>query len=437
MTAPRATTLTRWLPALAAVVALLPLLWFAKDLRDLFWFGDEWDQLDQISKMGFWRWTLWCFGENFAPVLKLSWGGLAAASGGSYFFMVAAVWVVHAVCVLLLGRWLLRAGFSAFAAAVVLAGFALSYSNLETLGWTIQLITIQGVLFFVAAANWHEARNPGNLWSASSVLLFALLVTLSTFSFVRGALTGGSLAVATVVPLLVSRGSRPSWRSRIPVLAACLIPAAISVAVIMIFAPGNHHHVAGSGLKAPALFAAAYFLLNPLFKLATDGDLWTTGQFVACAAVKIAVLVFGWLKATPSQRRLLLTVLVFDLGNAALMGIGRYNEPVVTATSSRYQYFGLLCTLPFLAIALEALLHPLAFAPRWRAAAASIVLLLLTYAVTWGWRRDVPSWVDNRGRETRNLVFRDPHPPAEGAIPGIPFLTTARAKEIAAQYHLH
>lgn len=428
---------TRWLPAFAAVLSLLPLVWWAKDLRDMFWFGDEWDQLDQIAKVGFWPWTTSCFGENFAPLFKLSWGGLALASGGSYFFLLCAVWCVHALCVFVLGRWLLRAGFSAFATATVLLLFGLAYSNIETLVWSIQLITIQGILFFVAAAYWHEIHDPENRWSAGSIAVFALLVVLSTFSFVRGALTGATLAVATVAPLLLRREARAAWRSKLPIIATCLISAAISIAVIMTYATGNHQHLTASGLSAPTKFALSYFLLNPLFKLATDGDLWTVAQFAACAMIKVAVLAFGWLKATHSQRRLLLTVLVFDLGNTVLLGIGRYNEPLVTATSSRYQYFSLLSTLPFLAVVLETTLRSLARAPRWRAALAALLLVLLAYSATWGWQRDIPGWVESRGRVTRDVVFTAPDPPAEGAIPGIPFLTTRQAKEIVERYHLH
>jgi hypothetical protein len=292
MTAPRATTLTRWLPVLAAVLSLFPLVWWAKDLRDLFWFGDEWDQLDQISSAGFWNWTLSCFGENFAPLFKLSWGGLALASGGSYFFVLCAVWCVHALCVFVLGRWLLRAGFSAFGTAAVLVVFGLAYSNIETLAWTIQLITIQGILFFMAAAYWHEAHDPQNRWTFSSIAVFALLVVLSTFSFVRGVLTGCTLAFTTVAALLARPKPDRKWRASLAVLAACLIPAAVFMTVMIRYAPGNHQHLAGAGLRQPAVFGLSYFLLGPVYKLAADG-MWTTGQFVACATVKLAVLAFG------------------------------------------------------------------------------------------------------------------------------------------------
>ena len=52
-----------------------------------------------------------------------------------------------------------------------------------------------------------------------------------------------------------------------------------------------------------------------------------------------------------------------------------------------------------------------------------------------GWRSAKPPriWVCS---ETA-ILLRDPAPPAEGAVPGIPFLSTARAKELIVAYHLH
>ena len=43
---------------LLAALTFAPLGWCGRDFGDLFWFGDEWDQLDQISRHGFWTWTI-------------------------------------------------------------------------------------------------------------------------------------------------------------------------------------------------------------------------------------------------------------------------------------------------------------------------------------------------------------------------------------------
>lgn len=423
-----------WLPWLAAAAAFAPLAWCWTDFRALFWFGDEWDQLDLISQLGFGRWVLGCFGENFAPAFKTTWGGLALASGGSYFVMIVGVWCVHAACVFLLGRWMLRAGFGILGTAVTLAVFGLAASNIEALGWTIQLITIQGIVFYLAAAQWHHTRESAGRWTLAGLAGLFLLVSLSTFSFVRGALSGGSLAIATLAPVLFRRDSR--LKPRLLVAALCLVPAIVSVVVIMKFAPGNHQHLASVHWSVPTLYAASYFLLNPFYKLVADG-MWTPLGLAGFGLFKVVVLLLGWSKAAPVQRRLLLPLIAFDVGNALLMGVGRYNEPIITATSSRYQYISLLCTLPFLAVVLEWLWTRVPSIGSFRPAVATVLLGAVTLTAVWTWPRDMRFWAEYRGRNTRRVLFEDPNPPAEGAIPGIPFLKTSRARELVTRYHLH
>ncbi|HVU35375.1 MAG TPA: hypothetical protein VHE61_18200 [Opitutaceae bacterium] len=422
-----------WLPWSLALVSFLPLLWCRHDFQGMFWFGDEWDQLDQISRQGFWHWSFRCFGENFAPVLKMTWGALALGSHGSYLGVLVAVWCVHACCIILLGFWMRASGFGSLATAFVLLGFGLAVTNVETLGWSIQLITVQGMAFFLGAAWWHHARERDGDWTPGALILFALLLVLSTFSFVRGPLAGVALAGATILFPSQGRGRRSA---RWLVTAVCLIPAAISVAVVMTIAPGNQHHPFAAGIREPALFAASYYLLNPAYKFVTESA-WTTPTLLLCGAGKIAVLACGWRAASSSQRRLLLPLFVFDFGNAVLMGIGRYNEPLITATSSRYQYISLICTLPFFGVLLETVLHAIPASTIVRRVSAALALAVATWVAMHNWPSVMSGWAEYRGRNTRYTVFQDPNPAPEGAIPGIPFLQTRRAKELVAQYHLH
>lgn len=428
--APRLRSAIPWLGGAAAFV---PLLWCWHDFRALFWFGDEWDQLDQISRVGFWKWTIGAFGENFAPALKLTWGGVALATHGSYLALVIGVWAAHAACVVVLGRWLRQTGFTAASMAIVLAGFGLAATNIETLGWTIQLLTVQGMLFFVAAAQWQQHRDTTG-WSTRAYALFSGLILISTFSFARGALVGIVLSLAALAPI---RGTAPSARrSRVFVALIGFMAAAIAIGLVMTLAGGNQHHLAAAGIRAPAAYAAAYLSLNPFYDFTGLND-WSGHTAVLFGAMKLGILGLGWATASPTQRRLLWPLLLFDLGNAALLGIGRYHTGLGTVTSSRYQYISLLCTLPFVGAAFDGLLRRFSRTPSWAATIGVAGLIATILVAVSPWPGAMRDWADGRGRNTRHLIFVASAPPAEGAVPGIPNLPTQRARELAKRFTLH
>ena len=85
----------------------------------LYWFGDEFDLIDQIVRLGFWRCVWLAFAENFVPLFKVLWGGSVVLFRGSYAVMIALVWLTHALNVGLLGRVMRTCGMRW--ASVVLA----------------------------------------------------------------------------------------------------------------------------------------------------------------------------------------------------------------------------------------------------------------------------------------------------------------------------
>lgn len=416
----------------AGVLALLPFLIWHRQFAALFWFGDEWDLLDQIERLGLWRWTWIVFAENFVPVFKLLWGGAARLSGGGYFSMLLLLWLTHAANTVLLGRLLRRAGFGWFATGLTQLVFALTPANLETLGWSVQWSAVLATTFLLLALDtlpqWLAAapnRLPlGRLiaWSAGSA-----------FSFSRGVLTGAVLALAWLWPATDGTAAIP-WRRRLGVAALCLLPGVIAAALIVAFASGNHQHPGGDRLWSAGVYGLWYFCLNPLYRL-LEMDSWGPRTVGLLGVAKLVLVAWSLWRSQGRVRLLLVLLLAFDLGNSALLGLGRYHTGLETTISSRYQYGALLAVLPFLGLWLESL------GRRWperaRPYVAGLLLLILTGLVVRRWPAEIAAFADQRGTATRQLLFHEAHPPASGAVPGIPSLSTDRAKELIRRFHLH
>ncbi len=421
---------------LFGALALAPLVWCHAQFAELFWFGDDWDLLDEIARFGFWNWLWMMFTENFVPLFKLAWGGMVFAGGGSYFAMLVALWLTHALNVVLLGKLLRAEGFGWAATALVLAVFGLSWTNIETLGWSVQWSPVLAVTFLLAAANWHarhEASTRAWSWRVHGIL--AALVAASALSFSRGVVTGAALAAVSFVPIAAG-----PWRgrSRLLTAAVCLLPCAVVAALIYAFADGNHHdNTDGRELVGMARYALYYLGLNPLHRL-LELESVEPSHAAYFGAVKLMLVVWCLRHSAGRVRRLLLLVLVLDLCNAALLGFGRYTTGIAAAVSSRYQYYSLLCTLPFVGYAFEAALDRWLGVRRiWRTALATLLALAVTGFVARTWSTYTAQWAIARGTYTRELLFENPDPPRLRAIPGGSTMTTRRAKKLIEIYHLH
>jgi hypothetical protein len=151
---PRAETTpaaVRWLPAACALAALVPFVACAAEFHKLFWFGDEWDQLKELHRSGAWSYLTSTFAENFVPLFKAMWLSLILAGRGSYFIVLSAVWLTHALNVLLLGMILRRVDLRASGIAIALVWVGLPASNIETLGWTVQWSAVLALSFYLFA----------------------------------------------------------------------------------------------------------------------------------------------------------------------------------------------------------------------------------------------------------------------------------------------
>lgn len=422
------------LPSLLGLTALMPFLIWQGEFRKLFWFGDGYFLLDQLAAMGFQDWTLKVFAENFVPIFKLLWGGGVLLFDGSYQAMLWLLWLTHALNCAVFARWLQRAGFSRTTSAISTGIFALAPTNLETLGWSVQWSAVLATSFMLIALWWFEKnRHLSARWSWKQVLPLIMLSTASACSFSRGVLTGGVLAACFLLPVLASR----RWSAlpiRMPAAMLCLAPAIGVALVIMSAASGNHQHLEGHWI-AVMQFAASYFFLNPFYAPLADGPV-PPALLLLFGGIKMGVIIGGLRCAQGRIRHILWLLLIYDLGNALLLGVGRYHTGFLAAMSSRYQYSSLLATMPFVALLLECALH-LITAPNLRRKALIAITTCFTLICLAGWSRELSSFTSWRGSELRELMQAPATSDPEVRVPGLEYMHIERAKALQRAFNLH
>lgn len=428
------TPLQRALPWLAGLTALAPFLIWHREFRELFWFADDLFLLDQLAGMGLREWTTRVFAENFVPLFKLLWGGAVVACGGSYAAMLWLMWLTHALNTFLLGRLLLRAGFPWLACLLTQLVFALTPANLETLGWSVQWSAILAVTFLLLALGWYEQhRDDTRVLSWRRHLPLFLFAAASACSFSRGVLTGAVLAVGLLLPALAARDWRDATR-RLPGVLLCLLPALAVAGVIMLHSSGNHQQLSGHGGEV-LQFGAGYFLLNPGHAL-LGGTSLPPAMLLLLATTKIGVIAAALYVSRGRVRHLLLLLLAYDLGNAMLIGIGRYHTGFLASLSSRYQYSSLLATLPFAALLLATAVARLPQLRHRSWAVAALVSLLLGYCLG-GWPAALAGFTGWRGTEMRQLMAAPATNDPAVRVPALEFMHIERAKALQRAYHLH
>lgn len=434
--APEPALSSRWqamLPWLAGAAALGPFLVWHGAFRQLFWFADDFFLVDQMAQMGFWPWTGRVFAENFVPLFKVLWGG-AVLGFGSYTAMLWLMWLTHAANAVLLFRTLARAGFTWPAALGTALVFALPAANVETLGWSVQWSAILATTFLLLGLWWQASFATGEAFSAKRDLPLVAFSAASACSFSRGVLTGPVLALGLLLPLVGTAPLR-AWLARLPAVLLYLLPAVAVALVIRLNSGGNHQHLAGHAGDV-AEFGAAYFLFNPAHAL--TGTSVHPLVLLVLAAVKLAVVGGAlWLARGP-VRLLFVVLLAYDLGNALLLGIGRYHTGFLAAMSSRYQYGALLATLPAASwLAGRAIDRLLAGREPLRRGAYAVVLVLAAAACLRDWPSELADFTGWRGRDLRALIAAPATPDPTVKVPALDFMHIERAKALVRAYDLH
>jgi len=413
-------------PILAAlgVLALAPLAAHRELFGRLFWFGDEFDLIDQIDRMGFWRWMWRTFAENFVPLFKLGWGGGVVLFRGSYLAMIAMVWLTHALNVVLLGRVMRACALPWTAVILALVVFGLTPANLETLSWTVQWSAVLSATFMLLALDGFLRAPSGRAsfaWAAASAL-----------SFSRGVLAGPVLALGCLWPGGCPGPVAPG-RTAARVAGYVLPSVAVGV-LIAALSTGNEHHMGGHWGEA-AVYGAWYYLLNPAYLLfSVESWGWRT---VACLGLcKLAIVGWALLRSRGRQRLLFVLLVAFELGNAALLGIGRYHTGLPTTVGSRYQYASLIGMAPLAAFWLSRLWERIPVPGGLRGACAAGILALLAVHLCRLWPETLAPFSDSRGAESRRIMLVEPSP-GPRSVPGIPLLTMERARALVEKYNLH
>jgi hypothetical protein len=298
---------------------------------------------------------------------------------------------------------------------------------------------------------------------ASSVWLVVAVLGCSLASgmtFARGVIAGANLALYGCGDALLAKYRR----IRLGLVFGALATSAITVAVTLHFS-GGHLGYSGElgplGIATATIYAASYLALNPLLLLgevtpwlevgstslhdisqgsavaALSGTtLVLLAAAVAIALVKIGITTTSLKVSTKPTRLFLLTLLVFDVGNAAILGIGRSELGFGTAFSSRYQYVSWLTFAPFLGIAVESGVR--AVAKRFRHprrsfrlfGALSLAILVLIVAAPWPSKAD--TWAEWRGTAIR----REVQTAAPNARLSYSLITVGRARELVTQFNL-
>lgn len=410
------------LPVLAGVVSLVPYLTNRGLFDRLFWFGDEFDLIDQINRLGFWHWVWLVFAENFVPLFKILWGGAVFVFGGSYAAMILLVWLTHALNVVLLGR-LLRAcglGWTCVLAAQLL--FGLTAGNHETLAWSVQWSAVLSVTFMLLGL---DALFRGR--SGAGQVAYA---ALSALSFSRGVLTGP--VNATGVLLGAGEAGMPMV-ARLRRAGLLLLPSFAVASLIALLATGNHQHMRGH-LADAAVYGLWYLLANPThYLLSVESYGWHT--VIVLGAVKVGLVAWCLSRSTGRVRVLFAMLVLFELGNACLLGIGRFHTGLSATIASRYQYASLIGFAPMLGFWFSWTLGHLPGPSVLRKAVAVIILGTLAVQMIRGWAPELDGFTAWRGTESRRILFLDPAP-APDAVPGIPGLPMERAKALISKYRL-
>jgi hypothetical protein len=400
---------------------MLPLIANFRRFADLWWFGDEWDLLNKMTQRGLIFWAVEAFGENVVPLFKLVWGASVHLFAGSYLGLILLVWLTHAVNLALFGRILIRLGLPVYEATFAVLFAGIPWTNIETLGWSVQWMGVLGMTLLLSAWLCLLALLDSNRPRTGLVALYCIFLIIAPMFHARAILNGIGLAVW----LLCYTGFA---RLRLVVL---------SIFLSLAMAAFTHFYGAGARLPfdiiAMSRFGVYYYSLSPLFRLIYPAGPVSLWPVLLLGGLKIAVIAAALYFTSHAIRAGLVMLTVVELGYMAILGFGRFLTGLEQAVSSRYQYMALFCFAPCLSVVVGRALRLQinATGPRlW------LYFLLLAFTAIWTgkrWTPEMSAWARWRGTDIRSAVATAP--PAQPIA--FSETTAGRARELVKRYHLH
>jgi len=156
----------------------------------------------------------------------------------------------------------------------------------------------------------------------------------------------------------------------------------------------------------------------------------------ALGLLKVTLVVWAFARSTGRVRVLFAMLLAFEMGNAALLGIGRYHTGILTTLASRYQYASLIGIAPMVGFWFSRMCGRVPGPASAGRAIAAVVLVALGVSMVRSWGPELEPFTAWRGTESRRIVLVDPNPRPD-AVPGIPGLSMDRARLLVSKYRLH
>lgn len=412
-----------------------PLVVHSQYFWKFFYFMDEWALIDQMESLGYYTWVFGFFAENFVPVFKLLWSGLIFAGGGNYHLLLIAGFANHMVILFLMGYLLRMWGLGLFPILFSQLVVGLNYTHIEVLSWSSQWTALLAFTsFLLVLIPFSQAYLEKKVISWWMCGVIALVSSAGALSFSRGVLNGVVL-VATCVVLWLLRDPRVkyTWRPAFFAMAPCVVIALI----IAIWSYTHSANFSNSGSRLGII--VSHFLyrisLNPWYQQIRGLQI-SVSLSILLLQLNLLAAGLGIYWAKPRFRPLLYVLILFFLGDAALLALGRNHLPVDTVPAWRYQYFTLVVFAPFVGLVVEKLIQFMPF-QYVRMACYAVALLWTSQWVFKPWKHHLPTWSEHRGTITRELLVAEDLDLKDHTISRYHKVTNERSVELKEKYNLH
>ncbi len=396
--------LIKYLPLL---VFLAGIFYFRESSAKLYWFADELELIKEVFERGFWNSAVYPFAEGVVPFFRVIWSSWALLNRGEYLPMVIALWVIHALNIFLFTAILERARFSVFASLIATLTAAVAWSNVDLL--TISYHFNSGLscaLYLGMFLLLLTARSRGRT-SLAMVAVYGFLSFAAALTFQRAFAFGVSLLALIYLGTL-------NRKRMLSALTAAPLALEVSLSIYCGSGIGNRASLWQlENIYQAMRFAFYFYSANPLFHLLrlpgwlTTSD-WSIIAFFALKVALVATVLVSQRKKGDEKTLVLITLCFFDIAHAALVGVGRFSEPLNSSRAYRYQFATLIAFTPFLGIAFDTALEKMKLSTKGAVLLAVPVTLALFVWISLPWRVNMRAHAFWQGKQSRRILDAQP-----------------------------